>query len=100
MPLHADIITHTTYLSGTTYEDLTHARSFLDTGALYQTLSQVQCQEDNIQQLVERLEIWYSQKNKDRPLSIFLVGVSGVGKTLSAELLSYISHLFEEIVPN
>jgi ATP-dependent Clp protease ATP-binding subunit ClpA len=74
----------------TTYEDLTHARSFLNTEALYHTLSQVQCQEDNIQQLVERLEIWYSQKKKDRPLSIFLMGASGVGKTYTAELLAQV----------
>ncbi len=48
----------------------------------------MQCQEDHIQQLVERLEIWYSQKEKDRPISFFLVGASGVGKTFTAKLLA------------
>jgi signal recognition particle GTPase len=53
-----------------------------------QTLSLVHCQDDNIQQLLKCLELWYSRENKDRPLSLFLVGVSGVGKTYTAELLA------------
>jgi ATP-dependent Clp protease ATP-binding subunit ClpA len=72
----------------TRYLEMKHAMSFLDVEALLQTLSLVHCQDDNIHQLVERLELWYSQENKDRPLSLFLVGSSGVGKTYTAELLA------------
>jgi S1-C subfamily serine protease len=72
----------------TRYLEMKHARSFLNAEALRQTLSRVFCQDDNIHQLIERLEFWYGQENKDRPLSLFLVGVSGVGKTYTAELLA------------
>ncbi len=70
------------------YEDKKLAQSFLDTDALQQALAPVRCQDDNIRQLVERLELWYSQEIKDRPLSFFLVGASGVGKTYTAEILA------------
>ena len=70
------------------YEALKHDRAFVDREALSLALGQVKCQDDNIRELTERLDLWYSQEKKDRPLSFFLVGASGVGKTYTAEILA------------
>jgi ATP-dependent Clp protease ATP-binding subunit ClpA len=60
----------------------------IDIMKLKEVLSRVFCQEDNIELLIDTLEIWYAQVEKNRPLSTFLVGTSGVGKTYTVELLA------------
>ena len=62
--------------------------SYLDTHQIRENLSQVYCQEDNINQVVDSLDIWYAQTDKIKPLTLFLVGTSGVGKTYTVELLA------------
>jgi S1-C subfamily serine protease len=65
-----------------------------DTKALTDKLSSVYCQEDNIAQLIDTLDTWYARAKKDKPLSFFLGGTSGVGKTYTVELLAEaLSHL-------
>ncbi|MCW3488691.1 AAA family ATPase [Dethiobacter alkaliphilus] len=61
--------------------------SFLDTSTIQKKLGKIYCQEDNISQLIDLLEVWYPQIEKKSPLTFFLVGTSGVGKTYTAELL-------------
>jgi len=70
------------------YQANADALSFLDREQLAQQLAPVICQEDNIAQLQEAVEIWYAQAEKSRPLSFFLGGTSGVGKTYTVELLA------------
>ena len=61
---------------------------FLDTHQIRKSLSQVYCQEDNTKQIVDSLEVWHAQIHKTKPLTLFLVGTSGVGKTYTVELLA------------
>ena|GEM_PF-2616417 len=70
------------------YQANAAALSFLDTEQLSQRLASVICQEDNIAQLIDAVEVWYTQAKKDRPLSFFLGGTSGVGKTYTVEVLA------------
>jgi len=62
--------------------------NILDSAELRNKLSSIYCQEDNISQIIESLEIWYAQIEKRKPLSCFLVGTSGAGKIYTIELLS------------
>ena len=62
--------------------------SCLDTEQLSTRLSPVHCQQDNIAQLVDAVEIWHALIEKKKPLTLFLAGTSGVGKTYTVELLA------------
>ena len=70
------------------YRQQAAARSFVDAEQLSDRLSAIFCQEDSISQLVEALEVWYAQVAKKNPLSFFLAGTSGVGKTYTVKLLA------------
>jgi S1-C subfamily serine protease len=72
----------------TIYKDKAFDRSFIDAGKISEHFNKVYCQEDNIKQLINTLEIWYAQVRKSHPLSFYLVGTSGVGKTYTSELLA------------
>ncbi len=62
--------------------------NFLNLENIVNNLSQVHCQEDSIPQIVESLELWFPIKQKKKPLSLFFVGTSGVGKTFTVKLLA------------
>ncbi|MCL0033961.1 AAA family ATPase [Thermodesulfovibrionales bacterium] len=69
-------------------QNLEKDANVLDKQSLDKQLSLVQDQEDSIFQLKEALEVWYAQVAKGRPLSFFLAGTSGVGKTYTVKLLA------------
>lgn len=45
-------------------------------------------QQDNIDKIIEQFQIWYTKNTKGSPLSFFLVGPSGVGKTETVKLFA------------
>lgn len=60
--------------------------------ALIQELNQVYCQEDKSELLALRITTWFIQPVKKAPLTLFLAGSSGVGKTYSSQIIaSYLS---------
>jgi ATP-dependent Clp protease ATP-binding subunit ClpA len=72
------------------YQKKAAAIRFLDINQVAEKLSSIFCQEDNIMQLINALDIWHAQITKKKPLTLFLVGTSGVGKTYTVELLAEI----------
>ncbi len=70
------------------YSGIKRRMSLLDAELLKCSLQKVRCQEDNIRQMIDMVAMWYSQPHKKRPLSFFLAGVSGVGKTYTTQLLA------------
>jgi len=78
------------YIKSTEYliQNIGEDSNLLDTTRLSRKLSLVHCQEDNISQLTDAIEIWYAQINKKKPLTLLLLGASGVGKTTTVELLA------------
>lgn len=55
---------------------------------LTKNLSKIQCQDDSIPEIVNMLELWYPIRTKKKPLSLFFVGTSGVGKTFTVKLIA------------
>ena len=45
-------------------------------------------QQDSIDKIIEQFQIWYARDEKESPLSFFLVGPSGVGKTETVKLFA------------
>ena len=48
-------------------------------------LNEVKGQDENIEIIAEDIELWASEESREKPLSFFLVGKSGTGKTHTAE---------------
>lgn len=55
---------------------------------LKKVLGHVYCQDDNIRQLSKSFRRWYLLRKKEKPLSFFLVGTSGVGKTYTTKKMA------------
>jgi hypothetical protein len=57
----------------------------LDLKKIQSTLDKIRGQKENIDIVIQKIKNWAKEKNKSKPLSFFLVGKSGTGKTFTAE---------------
>ncbi len=69
-------------------QGLQRQERMLDQDAMKQVLSQVYCQQDEIALMIREVVTWFGQVEKQRPMSLFLAGTSGVGKTFTCKLLA------------
>lgn len=60
----------------------------IDYEAMKEHLGKVQGQGDTVPVIQQALKSWFGLKKRQKPLSFFLVGTSGVGKTYTAKMLA------------
>ncbi len=65
-----------------------YAIKHFDKEALIQELNKVYSQEDKSELLAQRITTWFIQPVKKSPLTLFLAGSSGVGKTYSSQIIA------------
>ncbi|HRZ77576.1 MAG TPA: AAA family ATPase, partial [Bacteroidales bacterium] len=61
--------------------------NFIDKGELIKCLSPVVCQDDNIERIIEYLSLEIP-KHRERPMSMLFAGMTGTGKTFTADLIA------------
>lgn len=72
----------------TTYKERKFQIHLFDKQALINKLSEVYCQEDKAQLLASKIAIWFMKPIKTAPLTLFLAGTSGTGKTYTSRIIA------------